>query len=271
MVRVVSKAILWDFDGTLARRTGFWSDLLVQLLDAESPDHGYEAAQFRDAMRTGFPWHAWERPHPDVVTSEAWWSALGQVIATVLSDAGVEAQVARNAAAGAARHYLELERWEVFADAVPVLTALRAEGWGHAIVSNHVPELPDLVEALGLAGLFDAILTSGLTGYEKPHPEAFARGRRALGDPDELWMVGDNPTVDVEGAERAGIRAILVRTAASDLGEARDLHAAAEIIRAGRGRLRPDHVGGPRRTTSRRRGVARAAARRPDPQARLPP
>ena len=92
---VTSKAILWDFDGTLARRTGLWSDLLIQLLDAEQPDHGYVAAQFRDAMRTGFPWHDWERPHPDVVTSEAWWSALGQVVERVLIDAGVGPRVER--------------------------------------------------------------------------------------------------------------------------------------------------------------------------------
>ena len=122
-------------------------------------------------------------------------------------------EVARRAATHASRHYLELEHWEVFADTIPVLTALRAEGWRHAIVSNHVPELPELVDALGLTHLFDAVLTSGLTGYEKPHPEAFARGRHALGEPAELWMVGDNPTVDVEGADREGIRAILVRTA----------------------------------------------------------
>jgi putative hydrolase of the HAD superfamily len=229
----VSRGILWDFDGTLARRTGFWSDLLVQLLDAELPDHGYEAAQFREAMRRGFPWHDWERPHPDVVTSEAWWASLGQVIATILMDAGVKPRVAQQAAAGAARHYLEIAHWEIFADTVPVLTALRDEGWRHAIVSNHVPELPDLVESLGLGDLFEAVLTSGLTGYEKPHPEAFDLGRRALGNPDELWMVGDNPVVDVEGAERAGIRAILVRTPPTEGGAGRDLYGAADIIRSG--------------------------------------
>jgi putative hydrolase of the HAD superfamily len=236
---LVSRGILWDFDGTLARRTGFWSDLLVQLLDAESPDHGYQATQFRDAMRTGFPWHDWERPHPDVVTSERWWSELGQVIARVLIEAGIDPAVAQKAAAGAARQYLELERWEVYPDTVPVLTTLRSEGWRHAIVSNHVPELPELVEALGLADLFDAILTSGLTGYEKPHPEAFARGRKALGNPDELWIVGDNPKVDIEGAERAGIRGILVRTSANESGGERDLYAAAEVLRAGHSQTIP--------------------------------
>ena len=233
VTQLTSKAILWDFDGTLARRTGFWSDLLIQLLDAEFPGHGYQAAQFRDQMRTGFPWHDWEQPHPETVTSEAWWSAIGQVLANVLIDAGVAPDVARNAAARAAHHYLDLGHWEVFADTIPVLTALRAEGWRHAIVSNHVPELPELVDALGLTHLFDAVLTSGLTGYEKPHPEAFARGRQALGHPGQIWMVGDNPKVDVEGAEREGIRAVLVRTATSDTEPGRDLSAAADIIRAG--------------------------------------
>ena len=55
--QLTTKAILWDFDGTLARRTGFWSDLLIQLLDADHRATGTQAAQFRDQMRTGFPWH----------------------------------------------------------------------------------------------------------------------------------------------------------------------------------------------------------------------
>ena len=61
------------------------------------------------------------------------------------------------------------------------------------------------------AASFDAVVKFALTGYEKPHPEAFAAGRRAAGEPDELWMVGDNAVADIEGATAAGIPAILVR------------------------------------------------------------
>ena len=59
------------------------------------------------------------------------------------------------------------------------------------------------------------MITSATTGYEKPHSEAYAVARRAAGNPDTLWMVGDNPEADVMGAERCGIPAILARSKTS--------------------------------------------------------
>ncbi|MGL5416362.1 MAG: HAD family hydrolase [Clostridium sp.] len=49
-------------------------------------------------------------------------------------------------------------------------------------------------------------------GYEKPHPNIF---RYVLdkykGDYSEIWMVGDDISADIRGAESMGIKAILVR------------------------------------------------------------
>ena len=73
-----------------------------------------------------------------------------------------------------------------------------------------MPELEEIVGCLGLDDLLDAVITSATTGFEKPHPEAFAAGRRAAGDASTVWMVGDNPDADVAGAEAVGIPAILV-------------------------------------------------------------
>ncbi|HVS84245.1 MAG TPA: HAD hydrolase-like protein, partial [Gaiellaceae bacterium] len=47
--------------------------------------------------------------------------------------------------------------------------------------------------------------------------EAFRLALRACGDPAEVWMVGDNPIADIEGAEAVGIRAIRVRNGAATL------------------------------------------------------
>jgi putative hydrolase of the HAD superfamily len=40
---------------------------------------------------------------------------------------------------------LDARAYSLFEDVVPVLTALREERWRHVIVSNHVPELADIV------------------------------------------------------------------------------------------------------------------------------
>jgi putative hydrolase of the HAD superfamily len=126
--------------------------------------------------------------------------------------------------------YLRPDRWELFADTIPALDDLRDAGWRHVILSNHCPELPEIVDRLGIADRFDAIVNSAATGYEKPHAEAFAFGRAALGNPKTLWMIGDNPIADVEGASRAGIPAILVRTAPEDRTAAAGLVDAVAIL-----------------------------------------
>jgi putative hydrolase of the HAD superfamily len=74
-----------------------------------------------------------------------------------------------------------------------------------------VPELENIVSRLGIGSLMDYVLSSAITGFEKPHPRAFEIARERAGAPAIVWMVGDNPVVDVEGAEECGIPAILAR------------------------------------------------------------
>ena len=145
---------------------------------------------------------------------------------------GIEARRAAELAGRVRERYVDPTRvWELFPDTKPVLERLRDQGWRHVVLSNHVPELPAIAEGLGLTPLVDHIVTSAATGYEKPHPEAFRLALELCGAPDEVWMVGDNPTADVAGAEAAGIPAVLVRTQ-SDAAEriAADLYEAAATI-----------------------------------------
>ncbi|HUA61713.1 MAG TPA: HAD hydrolase-like protein, partial [Verrucomicrobiae bacterium] len=45
-----------------------------------------------------------------------------------------------------------------------------------------------------------------------PNPEAYRTALATIGATGNVWMIGDNITADVLGAEAAGLRAILVRT-----------------------------------------------------------
>ena len=50
-------------------------------------------------------------------------------------------------------------------------------------------------------------------GIRKPAPEIFALTLRAIGgDPATAVHVGDDPVLDVQGAQAAGMRAIQVRS-----------------------------------------------------------
>ena len=80
------------------------------------------------------------------------------------------------------------------------------------ILSNHVPELPALVDALGLSALVDRVFSSAATGFEKPNPRAFEIALHECGSPGEVWMIGDNPVADMDGARSVGIPGILVRS-----------------------------------------------------------
>ncbi len=87
---------------------------------------------------------------------------------------------------------------------------LRRAGCRNVIVSNHVPELEQLLHDLGLADAVDAVFSSAVVSWEKPHPRFFLHVLDQLGRPPHVWMVGDNPVADVAGARAVGMPALLV-------------------------------------------------------------
>jgi putative hydrolase of the HAD superfamily len=107
--------------------------------------------------------------------------------------------------------FLDAGAWRVPDDVVPALDALRSRGARLAVVSNWDSRLPTLLERLGLASRFDAIVVSCFEGVEKPDPELFRRALARLGaKPNEALHVGDVAELDVEGARAAGIDALLL-------------------------------------------------------------
>ena len=208
----MSGVIFWDFDGTLAHRPGMWGACMVETLDEHEPGHAFTLDVVKPLLEDGFPWHAPQTPHPELCEGDAWWEHVGGLLARAYEGLGLSRERSVELALLTRARYVDaLVGWTVFDDTVPALERLRAHGWRHVVLSNHVPELPQLVDRLGLGELFDAVLTSAATGYEKPHPEMFALALRAAGAHAHTWMVGDNYDADVVGAESAGIPAVLVR------------------------------------------------------------
>jgi putative hydrolase of the HAD superfamily len=229
---VTDRLALWDFDGTLAFRPGLWSGCVMEVLDALEPGHGVTIDRVRAGLQGRFPWHRPDERHAYPGDAERWWQAVDQLIADALAGAGVErGRCAELAHAAHARFIDPTVGWRLFDDALPALSRLGEAGWTNVIVSNHVPELAELVAGLGLEPLVARVFSSALVGFEKPNPELFRHVYRACGSPDEIWMVGDNPVADVAGAEAVGYRAILVHSHAGDVRRrAAGPLAAAEII-----------------------------------------
>ncbi|HEY0248576.1 MAG TPA: HAD-IA family hydrolase [Gryllotalpicola sp.] len=226
--------VLFDFDGTLARRPWIsFGRILLDVVHRHDPATVVTASDLWAGLEDGFPWHHPDEPHAELNGDpDAWWARLEQVLLMACIYAGVDVGIARSAVAAVRPRFSDPAEWELFPETVDALEALQEEGWRLAIVSNAVPELTRTVEGLGIAQYFDAIIASAEVGYEKGHPEIFRIALRALGEPDPVgpvWMVGDNLEADIEAATRLGFGTVLVHAAASN-GVAQDLRDAAYII-----------------------------------------
>ncbi len=99
----------------------------------------------------------------------------------------------------------------IYPDVPEVLAALRVQGYRLAVCTNKPVEAANQVlKALGLAPLLDAVIGGGSTPALKPDPQPFLAALAALGaGPERGIMIGDSQA-DIEGAKRAGLPAIAV-------------------------------------------------------------
>ena len=95
---------------------------------------------------------------------------------------------------------------------VETLTELRRRGLHVGIVSNiDDDQLRHLIDFAGLEHHFDSLLSSEQAHSCKPHPAIFSEAvRRAGCRPSEALFVGDTLAADVAGANRSGLRSVLL-------------------------------------------------------------
>lgn len=102
-------------------------------------------------------------------------------------------------------------RFTLYSDVLATLALLRARGLKCVVVSNWDVSLAPILEALGIAGMLDAVLTSAGVGAAKPAPEVFLAALALLDiSAGEALHVGDDPRLDVEGARAAGVLPVLL-------------------------------------------------------------
>ncbi|MDQ1288541.1 MAG: putative hydrolase of the superfamily [Actinomycetota bacterium] len=133
----------------------------------------------------------------------------------VLEAAGVDTDRPGHSAALAAYE----EFWEPHTitdpDVVPLFTGLRERGVRVGVLSNTIWSR-DYHERIfardGVLHLVDGSVYTSEIDHGKPHREAFRTAMAAVGvdDPAACVYVGDRVFEDIHGAQRAGMRAILV-------------------------------------------------------------
>jgi putative hydrolase of the HAD superfamily len=204
------RAVLFDFGGTLydyrcfARAEAESLAALARWAGVEAAPDALARAQ-REAMKAVFAGYR-ERDyylHKDL---------FEDALRATLSGLGARADAALLA------RYRELQ-WQGHARDFALregvretLAELRARGLHLGIVSNiDDDQLDHLLAIAGVREDFDSVLSSERAGACKPAPAIFAEALRRAGcAPHEAVFVGDSLFHDVGGANRVGLRSVLI-------------------------------------------------------------
>ncbi|MFN0112711.1 MAG: HAD-IA family hydrolase [Blastocatellia bacterium] len=103
------------------------------------------------------------------------------------------------------------ELWQVYDDVVPTLSELKRRGIRLGVISNFDSRLDDVLRGCELDQFFDSVHISTRVGAAKPDPMIFdaALAFHRI-EASQAWHVGDSLREDFEGADAAGLKAILV-------------------------------------------------------------
>jgi putative hydrolase of the HAD superfamily len=204
------EAVIFDWGGTLTpwhnidlrRQWQVFAEYYVRDHAHEFPDGGAElAARMMVAER-----EAWARLKRDGTSAR---------LAEVFEAAGVRTDHPGHPAAQTAYE----EFWEphtyIDPDVPSLFAGLRERGLRIGVLSNTIWSRDyhqRVFERDGVLALIDGAVYSSEIPYVKPHPEAFGAAMVAVGASDarSCVYVGDRPFEDVHGAQRVGMRAVLV-------------------------------------------------------------
>ncbi|MDP8953459.1 MAG: HAD family hydrolase [Actinomycetota bacterium] len=201
------EAVIFDWGGTLAEfvpleMTDVWTLAATHL----APDRDTEVAERLCAVEARF----WAR-----TAGECRSATLGDLVAEASAELGLD--VAEAVLEEAALRHLDAWTPHIrhFPDAAATLAALAQRGLRLGLLSNtHWPRAFH-ERFLARDGLVDALqvrfYTSEMT-HLKPHPSVFRAALDAVGvvDAAAAVFVGDRPYDDIWGAQRAGMRTVLV-------------------------------------------------------------
>ncbi|HYB54351.1 MAG TPA: HAD family hydrolase [Thermoanaerobaculia bacterium] len=195
------QAILFDAGGTLIHVDGSRLCAAAGWPYAETSFESAEAAAVDKVQH-------WIRAHPDSTDAER----LPLLLDEILAGLGVPRQRRAEAARAVVLEHRRSNLWSrAYSDAAAVLAALAARGYRLGVVSNADGRVRGLLKEAGLSALFELVIDSSEVGVEKPDPRIFLAATERLGlAPASCAYVGDIYEIDVVGARRAGLEALLI-------------------------------------------------------------
>jgi putative hydrolase of the HAD superfamily len=203
--------ILWDFDGTLAYRDGMWTDALLSVLIKNNITN-IQKEDIRPLLNIGFSWHSPDTPHSDLFLGKSWWEYYEIYFQEIYEKIGIDTVLSKKMCKEVRNEYLDIKKWHIYSDTESALNKMMQSNYKNVILSNHVPELSEIVKNMGIEKYFFKIYSSGIIGYEKPNKKIYDFVINDLNaNRNNCIMIGDSYDADIAGAIRSYIKPILVR------------------------------------------------------------
>ena len=212
----MNKIIFWDFQGTLAHNDWMFSKALYKVLIKNGTSTDISVEDFKKKPMKGFPWQDHEKEYIHLTDSSVWWKNAEQIFIECYQSLGLMEEIALKFAQQVREELIKIDDFILYEDTIETLNYFKERGFMNVILSNHIPELPQIVEGLGLSPYLLDCISSANVGYEKPNPKIYQYALEKYKYSKELWMVGDSIFADVRGAENVGIKGVLVRNKKED-------------------------------------------------------
>jgi HAD superfamily hydrolase (TIGR01662 family) len=209
-VAMVTKAIIFDYIGTLVNCTGYSMDASRRKLYAALADEGFDIDenQFLNAYDAAHEKYRKIRYGELREVTNAIW------VAEALCKGGFTVDPHDNRVKAALNVFFEdfINTLELRSGAKQLLTQTKTQ-YKVGLVSNftHAPVIHKSLRKLDINQCFNAIVISEETGWRKPSGEIFQDVLSRLQvKVDETVYVGDSPVEDIKGAKDAGLKTVFV-------------------------------------------------------------
>jgi 2-haloalkanoic acid dehalogenase type II len=202
-------AILFDAGGTLidaipSRETVFSKVLSKHGKKVDSKRVASLIAKADGVFDSEFAKH-------DGKSEDALWSKYDNFILDELGIRGDRENLTKDLSAAWSEIAPRVESWVCYPETESVLEILKEREFELGVVSNATDLVRKVFDNLGLTKYFDFLVISDEVGVRKPSPKIFQIALEKAGtSPGRTLFVGDKFAIDVAGAKRVGMNAVLV-------------------------------------------------------------
>jgi putative hydrolase of the HAD superfamily len=108
-------------------------------------------------------------------------------------------------------YFAQAQAWDLYPEVPETLAQLKARGLILSVISNFDSRLLGILDGLGAGLWLEQVFVSSRVGFAKPDARIFEAALSHHGiQPRQAFHVGDSVANDLEGADHAGLKGILV-------------------------------------------------------------